>query len=122
LDYKDLARENLSTAEGAYEAGCFNAAASRFYYAMFHAALYRYKSRAQVAADELAGMRAQGRWDHRQVALKGAAVRGIAADRNFLLTMRALRNDADYEEVGVDPAKLHGRLNAIKKFMEDALA
>ena len=122
MSYRDLANENWATADGALDAGFVNAAASRYYYAMFHAALHRYGAMAQVAPEVLQGMRTPGGWDHRRVAARASAIRGVAADRWLLREMRQVRNDADYEEVGIDPARLRGRLEAVRRFLEAALA
>lgn len=94
------ADENLATAEIAFASGHFNAAASRVYYAVYHALI--------AVLHERTGFRAPSKNSHVKVlkeALSLLGIEGAPVDQAFLqrvATMKNQRLKADYKPTLVE--------------------
>jgi len=103
---KEKALENLAAGETLLAAGHMNAATSRYYYAMYQAA---------VVALSATGLRPEKvrsgavDWDHSMVENNTFRCRGNWRDRALYVAMRRLRGQADYDDDGVDKWRLDER-------------
>ena len=113
----DKARANLQAGEILSAAGLVDPAASRFYYAMFQAAVHRL-----AALGWTPGRLASGavKWSHTMVLQNVFLVRRTRSDRDLLERMRDLREQADYGEDGVPAQRLAAQIAAVRDFVEEA--
>jgi uncharacterized protein (UPF0332 family) len=113
---KDKAIENLAAGELLLDHGHVNAAASRFYYAMYEAAVHRLTLYGHRPGKIRSGA---VDWDHSMVENNVFMCRGDRRDRPLYTVMRRLRGQADYDDDAVDKLKLDERRDAIRDFVRE---
>jgi uncharacterized protein (UPF0332 family) len=114
----DKAKTNLQAGEILAAAGLFDPAASRFYYAMFQAAVHRLNALGWTPARLSSGA---VEWNHTMVANNVLLVRRLRSDRDLYADMLRLRERADYDDESVGREKLASRVVAIRAFVEEAI-
>ena len=90
-------------------------AASRYYYALFQAAVHRL-----TALGWTPGRLASGavEWTHTSVQNNILLARGRRSDRELFTVMRRMREKADYGEFDVDHEPLAAHVAAVREFVE----
>jgi len=111
------AAKNLQAGEILAVAGLVDPAASRYYYAMFQAAVHRLTALGWTPA-RLA--RGAVRWTHTMVANNVLLVRKRRSDRDLYAELLRLREQADYRDEPVDPEGLAVHVVAVREFVEEA--
>lgn len=115
---KDKSAKNLQAGEILAAAGLVDPAASRFYYAMFQAAVHRLEQLGWSPARlEMGAVK----WSHAMVAGNVSLVRRRREDRGLFRAMRQLREQADYEADSVEPERLASRAESLREFVEEAI-
>jgi uncharacterized protein (UPF0332 family) len=114
----DKAKANLQAGEILSAAGLVDPAASRYYYAMFQAAVHRL-----TALGWTPGRLSSGavKWDHTMVANNVLLVRRRRSDRDLFAEVRRLRERADYEDKAADRDRLALLVVAMREFVEEAI-
>ena len=113
------------SAAAAIEATHPDSAASRLWFAFYHAVSARLRTQrlepggvpktpAQVRATE----RVQDRFAHSTVRLNAYRLRGVSTDRELADKIHALRVTADYGPTSVEPAILRARLRELRTLLE----
>ena len=112
----DKARANLQAGEILSAAGLADPAASRYYYAMFQAAVHRL-----IKLGWTPGRLSSGavEWDHTMVANNVLLVRRLRSDRDLFARMRDLRVRADYRTARVSSGELAAEVAAVRDFVEE---
>ena len=113
------AAKNLQAGETLAALGLVDPAASRYYYALFQAAVHRLMQRGWTPGRLRSGAI---QWDHTMVMSNILLVRGRRSDRELYESMRNIREDADYRDETVDPAVLARHVSAVRDFVEEATA
>jgi len=115
---KDKSARNLQAGEILVAAGLVDPATSRYYYAMFQAAVHRL-----TALGWTPGRLERGavRWTHTMVANNALLVRKRRSDRDLYAAMRSMRERADYHTKSVDPELLASHVAAVRGFVEEAI-
>lgn len=90
---KDKAVENLAAGDLLFERGHVNAAASRYYYAMYQAAVFEHTRRGRRPGEVRSGA---VDWDHSMVENNTRRLRQRLDDRMLYGDMRRLRTRGDY--------------------------
>jgi uncharacterized protein (UPF0332 family) len=115
--FLDKARESVAGARAEYDAGRYNNAANRSYYAVFQAAIH---------ALQLEGVRLPGsgsNWGH---AFVDSQFSGLLINRrhlyetglrNVISDNRSLREDADYKVDGVNPLRAARAVQRAERFV-----
>lgn len=111
---KDKALENLAAGELLLDRGLPNAAASRYYYAMYQAAVHRLVQRGLVPGKIRSGAL---EWDHSMVENNATRLDDDWRDRLLYRQMRGLRGEADYGDGAVRSETLAGFRDAIADFV-----
>jgi uncharacterized protein (UPF0332 family) len=113
----DKAKANLQAGEILAAAGLADPAASRYYYAMFQAAIARL-----TALGWTPGRLSSGavEWSHTMVMQNVFLVRRLRSDRPLFETMRDLRERADYRDDRIRPELLAAQIAAVRDFVEEA--
>jgi uncharacterized protein (UPF0332 family) len=114
---KDKSAMNLQAGEILAAAGLVDASASRYYYAMYQAAVHR------LAALGLTPGRLESgavQWSHAMVANNVLLVRKRRSDRDLYAALRTMRQRADYEADSVDPTRLASCVSAVRQFVEES--
>lgn len=114
---KDNAAANLRAGEILSAAGLADPAASRYYYAMFQAAVHRLTALGWTP-DRLSSGAVE--WSHTVVANNVLLVRRRRSDRDLFDRMRRLRERADYSENSIDREWLASLIVAARDFVEEA--
>jgi uncharacterized protein (UPF0332 family) len=114
----DKAKANLQAGEILSAAGLVDPAASRFYYAMFQAAVHRLTKLGWTPA-RLSSWAVE--WSHTMVANNVLLVRHLRADRDLFTEMRRLREFADYKDDSVDRDRLASIVVDVRAFVEEAI-
>jgi uncharacterized protein (UPF0332 family) len=114
--WKDKARDNLRAAHCLVDAGLIDPAATRTYYALYHAAVHRLEATGRRPETFKAGARW---WEHDIVRNNAALLRGKRSDRDILVRAHMLRVKADYETAAVDGVDLSISLHAVESLVED---
>lgn len=107
------ARENLAAAILLLEHGHIRAAASRFYFAMFQAA---------VCALERRGAKPPSRdryWSHDLVLRLAQSIRGDVQDKVRLRDLRKMRISGDYQAWEFERRDLERIKNDVRRFVEE---
>ena len=113
---KDKALENLEAGDLLLERGLLNAAASRYYYAMFQAAVFRL----ELAGDAPGRFQSGAvRWDHATIANNTLRLRGRREDRKLYHAVRQLRVRADYFEAPIGPADIAPLRSRVRGFVQE---
>ena len=116
---KDKSTRNLTAGEALRALGLTDAAAGRYYYSLYQAAVHRLTllgwtpGRVRRGAIE---------WSHVMVMKHVHLVRGRASDCDLYGAMRALRTRADYRDDNVDAGELADCVPAVREFVEEATA
>jgi hypothetical protein len=111
------ARINLRAGETLAALGLTDPAASRYYYAMYQAAVYALTRRGWTPGRLESGAI---EWRHATVLNNISLVRGMRSDRMLYDAMRWIREQADYKDTPVDPALLAAHVDAAREFVEEA--
>jgi hypothetical protein len=113
---KHKAVENLAAGDLLLARGYVNAAASRFYYAMYQAAVQRLRDLGRTPSSVPSGA---VEWDHSMVQNNTRLLRDEWRDHMLFRTMRILRVDADYEADAVLVEKVRERRSAVADFVKE---
>src|SRR5262245_36444330 len=112
---KDKALTSLAVGDLLMERGFPDDAASRYYYAMYRAAVHALTANGfrpeQVRSGAL-------EWDHSMVENNAGSLRQHPADRRLYRDMRALRVLADYADASVSREQLAARRASITAFVK----
>ena len=113
---KDKAVENLAAGDLLLERGHINAAASRYYYAMYQAAV-----RSLTLLEFRPGGIRSGAvdWDHSMVENNVMQCRKEWRDRVLYMQLRRLRSRADYGDEPVLRVEIEERRDAIRQFVKE---
>jgi len=114
---KKKAARNLQAGEILAAAGLVDPAASRFYYAMFQAAVHRLTVIGWTPGQMSSGAL---RWSHTAVQNNVFLVRRRPSDRRLFAEMRKLRELADYGDDAVDTGQVAARAAAVREFVAEA--
>jgi len=114
---KDKSARNLQAGEILAAAGLVDPAASRFYYAMFQAAVHRL-----TALGWTPGRFGSGaiEWSHTTVYHNILLVRSRRSDSDLFRDMRWMRQQADYSEDSIAQEELSRRMASVRDFVEEA--
>jgi uncharacterized protein (UPF0332 family) len=113
---KDKALENLAAGERLFEDGRFNAAASRYYYAAFQAAVVRFAALGRPPGTLQGGA---DRWNHALVAQNTWLLRGRREDARLYRGLMELRTQADYQDRAVNSSDLAPYRRATRDFVRE---
>ncbi len=116
---KDKARNNLRAGEALAALGLPDAAASRYYYAMFQAAVHALTRRSWTPGRLQSGA---VEWSHVVVMNNVSLVRGRRSDRALFDSMRDLRVMADYDDDSIAPGRLAACVEGVRAFVEEVTA
>lgn len=116
---KDKAFENLAAGERLFEDGRFNAAASRYYYAAFQAAVVRFGALGRTPGSLRSGAE---RWDHASIANNVSLLRGRREDGRLYRDLMRLRIKADYFDDAVDSLRLGAQREEVGAFVREVNA
>ena len=115
---REKAKINLRVARDLAESGLFDPAATRMYYALYQAFVFRLADR---------GLRPQALksgatwWEHDMVQNNSKAARGRSSDRLLFEKARILRVQADYKPRFVDPGETRDCLHDVEFLIEELL-
>src|SRR5438105_2013613 len=107
---KDKAVANLRAGDVLFAAGLVDPAASRYYYALYQAAVHALTRLGWTPARVRSGA---VEWEHSMVRNFVSTVRGRRSDRDLYQEMRELRERADNEDQAVAPGFLAARVAAV---------
>src|SRR5262249_51654061 len=114
---RSKARENLALARFLLERGSVDAAAGRFYYAVFQAAVYALRRQGESPGD----FRRRAReWDHGMVGRCISLVRGRPEDGVLFSALRHERERADYEDEPARRRDLEFMAPEASRFVDEA--
>jgi uncharacterized protein (UPF0332 family) len=116
---KDKAIENLAAAELLLARGHVNAAASRYYYAMYEAAVWALTKKGKLPGAFRSGA---VEWDHSMVENNAGMLRSSFEDRLLYGAMRAARVTADYHADCVNALELRRSRAAVAEFVKELAA
>src|SRR5262245_23983092 len=114
---RDKAHANLKAGEALLALGLIDPAASRYYYAMYQAAVHALTRRGRTPARLESGA---VEWGHAMVLNNVFLVRGRRSDRALYDAMRGMRTRADYRDSAVEPGDLAACVAAVRDFVEEA--
>ena len=113
---RDKAHENLASGELLLERGHVNAAASRYYYSMYQAAVPRLE---QIGLRPGTVRSGALEWDHSMVENNVSACRKQTLDRFLFMRMRRLRSRADYADEPALRSELEEEVDMIRRFVRE---
>jgi uncharacterized protein (UPF0332 family) len=113
---KDKALASLAAGDLLLERGIPDDAASRYYYAMYRAAVHRLTG---LGFRPDAVRSGAVEWDQSMVLNNTRRLRGVWHDRCLYETMRRFRSDADYADESVEASKVEAHREAIRDFVRD---
>ena len=113
----DKAAANLRAGDILAAAGLVDPAASRYYYAMFQAAVHRLTKLGWTPGRLSSGA---VEWNHTMVEHNVLLVRRLRPDRDLFRAMRQLRARADYFDDSVPPEEVNSHVDAVRTFVEEA--
>ena len=114
---KDKSTRNLAACEALRALGLTDAAATRYYFALYQAAVHRLKRLGWTPGSiQVGGVE----WDHDIVMRNVYLVRRRRSDGDLYKVIRVLRLRADYADVSVEAPALANRVEAVRKFVEEA--
>lgn len=116
---KHKARDNLRAGETLAALGLPDPAASRYYYAMFQAAVHALSRRGWTPGRLQSGAI---EWSHVVVMNNVSLVRGRRTDAAFFKVMRELRTRADYDDKSVEPGLLAAHVDDVREFVDEVTA
>ena len=109
---------NLEAADQLLALGLVDPAATRYYYALYQAAVHRLTLLGWTPRRIRSGA---VDWDHSMVKNSVTLVRGRRQDRLLYQAVRDLRVQADYKAQSVTVALLQARVGAVRQFVEEAI-
>lgn len=114
---KDKSAKNLRAGETLAALGLVDPAASRYYCAIYQAAVH-----AQTLRGWTPGRLRSGalEWSHVMVMNNVSLVRGRRSDRTLYEAMREMREEADYHIDTVPAGRLAAHVAAVRAFVEEA--
>ena len=112
----DKALKSVEAGDLLLSQGLVDDAASRYYYAMYRAAVHALRGMGWRPQSIRSGA---VDWDHSMVENNVSACRKDRSDRSFYREMRRLRSAADYGEASVSAADLACRVAAIHRFVKE---
>lgn len=110
------ARDNLRAGEALAALGLVDPATSRYYYAMYQAAVHALTRKGWTPGRLQSGAID---WAHVVVMNNALLLRGQRADRHLFEVMRDLRRQADYGDEGVVPARLASLVDEVRGLVEE---
>ena len=113
---KHKARNNLRAGEALATLGLLDPAASRYYYAMYQAAVHTLARRGWTPGRLQSGA---VDWSHVVVMNNASLLRGRGSDRYLFGAMRDLRTQADYYDTAVVPALLASKVDEVRALVEE---
>jgi len=114
--FKDKALASLSAGDLLLAQGLPDDAMSRFYYAMYRAAVHVLTARGHQPSELRSGA---VQWDHSMIENNAGLLRGNRDDRRLYREMRALRVMADYGSVSVGAERVAVRRAAVGSLVRD---
>ncbi len=114
---KAKALQNLRAGNLLFDRGLYDAAASRYYYAMFQASVHVLESRGVPPGSAVPDTQ---RWRHRTVRARVAEVRGRPGDERLYEEIRLLRETADYNPDPVGHRAVESCRREVERFVQDA--
>ena len=112
------ARDNLRAGEALSALGLVDPATSRYYCAMYQAAVHTLTRRGWTPGRLQSGA---VDWSHVVVMNNAFLLRGDRSDRALLDIMRRLRTRADYSDNSIVPAELAVQVDDVRAFVEDLI-
>ena len=116
---KDKSTRNLAAGDALSTLGFTDAAASRYYYSLYQAAVHRLTQLGWTPGRLRSGA---VRWDHVMVMHNMSLIRGRRSDRDLYEVMRDLRLKADYADVSVELQALADCVAGTREFVEEVTA
>ncbi|HET6203495.1 MAG TPA: HEPN domain-containing protein [Planctomycetota bacterium] len=116
---KAKALQNLRAGALLFDRGLYDAAASRYYYAVFQACVHALEGRGLTPGTTIPGAR---RWDHPTVRVRAAAVRDRPEDERFFEDLRLLRERADYNPEPIGHGAVESCRREVERFVLDVTA
>jgi hypothetical protein len=116
---REKALVNLVAGGLLLEARLHDPAASRLYYAMYQAAVHRFRQMGWAPGRVRSGA---VHWDHAMVANNVKCLRGRTADRWLYGRMLRMRVEADYDDAPVREADVAGLRGLVARFVEEVTA
>lgn len=113
---EDKALASLAAGDLLLERGFPDDAASRYYYAMYRAAVHALTEQGRRPGQVRSGA---VEWDHSMVENNASWCRSNWRDRALYMAMRRLRAQADYDDASVVPWKLDEKRDAIRDFVTE---
>jgi hypothetical protein len=110
------ARENLKAGEALAALGLVDPATSRYYHAMYQAAVHTLTRRGWTPGRLQSGA---VDWSHAVVMQNASLLRGRRTDRPLFDSMRALRTRADNEHGSVLPEELAAVVDLVRTLVEE---
>src|SRR5215510_7271631 len=110
------ARDNLRAGEALAALGLVDPATSRYYYAMYQAAVHTLTRRGWTPGRLQSGA---VEWAHVLVMNNASLLRGRRSDRLLFETMRNLRTQADYHDDAVVPSDLAEAVAEVRVLVEE---
>jgi uncharacterized protein (UPF0332 family) len=110
------ARDNLRAGEALAALGLVDPATSRYYYAMYQAAVHALTRKGWTPGRLQSGA---VDWSHVVVMNNAYLLRGRADDRRLFATMRDLRMQADYGDGSVVPFRLADEVDRVRDLVEE---
>ena len=114
ITFLEKAKENLEAARLLFEAGLYNAAANRAYYAAFHAAIAAL-SDADIEMDNTNHRYIQAQFSSELIQRRKVYPGRL---KSYLMDMQEIRNKADYQSVSISKKKAERQLNKAIQFVE----
>ena len=116
---KDKSTRNLAAGEALRALGLTDAAATRYYFALYQAAVHRLTKLGWTPGSiQVGGVE----WNHDMVVSNAYLVRRRRTDRALVDAIFTLRTMADYHEDSIDPSHLAAELADVREFVEEATA
>ena len=113
---KDKALASLAAGDLLLERGFVDDAATRYYYAMYRAAVHALTERGKRPGTFRSGA---VDWDHSMVENNARSLRGRWSDRLLYTETRELRVEADYLDVAVRDTELRRLLPQVREFVKE---
>src|SRR5262245_53166379 len=110
------AKDNLRAGEALAALGLVDPATSRYYYAMYQAAVHTLMRRGWTPGRLQSGA---VDWSHVVVMSNASLLRGRRGDRALFDALRRLRMTADHDDDAVPPEELARAVDAVRDFVEE---
>jgi len=110
------ARDNLRAGEALAALGLVDPATSRYYYAMYQAAVHTMTRKGWTPGRLQSGA---VDWSHVVVMHNASLLRGRRSDRALFESLRFMRTRADYSDDSVLPGELAAVVDDVRKLVEE---